>query len=309
MVAPISGIIPTYNRVNILKRTLDSIAQQTVQPKEIIIIDASDDNSTEELCKRIDLGLCEIIYLPATEKGAAAQRNQGVEKARYDYILFMDDDVILENLCLERLWNCIFTDTSIGGVNAMITNQKYVLPGKTTKFVLSLLSEVKLNSYAGKCVGPAWTFLPDDAESLPESNVVDWLNLGATIYRKNALPNPPFSSKFKGYSMMEDITLSLTVRKNYTLKNVRTARLYHDSQPGTYKRTYTISKMELMNRHYVMRNILEKKTFKDFIKLLIYEIFILTSICSKVKTVKDLPLIVAGKISGFYNILIYATKN
>jgi len=55
------------------------------------------------------------------------------------------------------------------------------------------------------------------------------------MYRREAIPSPPFPEHFSGYSMMEDLTLSLVVGRKWKLANARTARIYHDSQPGTHK--------------------------------------------------------------------------
>ena len=43
----------------------------------------------------------------------------------------------------------------------------------------------------------------------PEVASVEWLNTTCTIYRGEALPSPPFCNQFTGYSLMEDLALSL----------------------------------------------------------------------------------------------------
>ena len=48
-------------------------------------------------------------------------------------------------------------------------------------------------------------------------------------------PEPPFTDNFVGYSLMEDLSLSLIVARHWSLANVRTARIYHDSQSGEHK--------------------------------------------------------------------------
>ena len=48
----VSIIIPTCNRVNDLNACLDSIISQTTLPKEIIIVDDSDDNKVQNLVEQ-----------------------------------------------------------------------------------------------------------------------------------------------------------------------------------------------------------------------------------------------------------------
>ncbi len=310
MPAAITSIIPTANRANVLQKTLESLALQEVQPAEIIIIDASDDSETEKLCGlRISQLGSSITYKKARQKGAAQQRNQGLEENKNPVIFFLDDDIILEAGCVERLWNCLQSDNRIGGVNAMITNQQYHSPGKLTSFMYRLMNGKKLSSYAGKCIGPAWNLLPEDRKELPEYNEVEWLNTTCTLYRKEALPVPAFPDRFKGYSLMEDLALSLEVGKKWKLFNVRNAKIFHDSQPGDHKnKVSVISKMELVNRHYIMTRILGRKRISDYFKLMIFELFGITVILTTKAGWKNLVPGVAGKVMAIGNILYAKIK-
>jgi len=162
----------------------------------------------------------------------------------------------------------------------------------------------KLSSYAGKVIPPGWGMLPEDREDMPEVVEVEWLNLGATLYKKEALPNPPFQPHFKGYSIMEDITLSATVAKKWKLFNARTARIYHDSQPGDHKKnSFVLSRMELNNRHYLMTGILKRTSLKDYGRLIIFETFGVISALPRIASWKNLPGVLAGKAAAIYDIV------
>ncbi|HZZ17389.1 MAG TPA: hypothetical protein VFE08_15690, partial [Candidatus Sulfotelmatobacter sp.] len=144
--------------------------------------------------------------------------------------------------------------------------------------VFRLMAGHAERSYAGRVLGPAVNLLPEDRDDLPAVVPVEWLNTGCTLYRRIALPDPPFPDHFKGYSLMEDLTLSLIVGKQWKLANARTARIYHDSQPGSYKSDpQLISEMQLVNRHYVMTKVLGRNRMSDYLKLLLFELFSLAS--------------------------------
>jgi hypothetical protein len=127
-------------------------------------------------------------------------------------------------------------------------------------------------------LGPAVNLLPEDRDDLPEVVPVEWLNTTCTLYRREALPDPPFPPQFHGYSLMEDLALSLTVGKRWPLANARTARIFHDSQPGTHKSDPAVlAEMQLVNRHYVMTKILGRNRVADYLKLILFELFSIAS--------------------------------
>jgi glycosyltransferase involved in cell wall biosynthesis len=304
IIQPISAIIPTANRAGVLQATFTSIANQNVQPAEIIVIDASDDDHTEKVCAmQFEKLESNIIYLKATKKGAAIQRNQGMSVAKNEFILFCDDDILLEPFCIERLWNGINSDNNIGGVNAMVTNQQYHTPGKLTRTMYQLMYGEKLATYAGKCIGPGWNLLPEDNDALPELVEVEWLNTTCTLYKKEALPIPAFSESFTGYSLMEDVTLSLIVSRDYKLYNARTARIFHDSQPGSHKNnTFEQARMELLNRHHVMKHILHRGGFKNYAKLTTLQLFGIITSLTNASGWKNLLPSVGGKLAAIGDI-------
>ncbi|MBW4890083.1 glycosyltransferase family 2 protein [Mucilaginibacter sp. HMF5004] len=311
IIQPISAIIPTANRARVLHATLVSLSQQNVQPAELIIIDASENNETFTVCQNpVENLATKVVYQKAVKKGAASQRNEGIANAQNAFILLMDDDIILEPFCVERLWNALNADEQIGGVNTMVTNQRYLTPGKLTRMMYQLMSGQKLATYAGKCIGPAWNLLPEDDEQLPYVNRVEWLNTTCTLYKRQALPTPVFSSHFKGYSMMEDLTLSSVVGREWQLFNVRNARIFHDSQPGSHKNNIAVlAKMELVNRAWVMRNILYRNKVSDYFKMFVLESFFIIANLSSWKGLKSLPSVLAGKISGVFTILTAKNSN
>ena len=301
----ISALVATRNRSQSFEKMLDSLARQSMQPIEMIVVDGSDDDSTKQVCHREILNLkTKIIYHRATELGAATQRNQAMQYATQDTIWLLDDDIILESNCVARLWQALDDNSQLGGVNAMITNQKYLPPGKASRYLFRLLHGRSEVSYAGKCIGPALNLLPEDHPRLPEVVPVEWLNTTCVMYRREALPAPLFPPIFTGYSLMEDLTLSLIVGKTWQLANARTARIFHDSQPGDHKNNLgVLAKMDLVNRHYVMTQILERNRPTDYCKLIILQLFgIATSIVSD-RELRSLPQILKGKLSAISEII------
>lgn len=278
-VLPLSVVIPTRYRPQILARTLNAFQAQDSVPAEWIIIDASADDTTEAIVRKFEQEAAlasRVIYQRAEVPGAAVQRNQGVVAAREAVIGFMDDDIVPEPECLRRLWDALNAAPDIGGANAMITNQRYHSPGRVSRIMFRLMGGTG-PPFAGKVLGPVVNLLPEDREDLPAVVPVDWLNTTCTLYRRDALPNPPFSSHFTGYSLMEDVTVSSVVGRRWKLVNARTARIFHDSQPGSHKADVAeLAAMELINRHYVMTEVLGRRGLLNHVRLVLWELFQLT---------------------------------
>jgi glycosyltransferase involved in cell wall biosynthesis len=299
---PVAVVIPTKNRAPVLRRTLESLAAQSSQPTELIVVDASDDSATRSFCldQRIRGLSSAVSWQAADTEGAASQRNQGVRACSQPVVGFIDDDILFEPFCFARLWFALESDAKLGGVNAMITNQRYQTPGRASRYIFRLLAGRMELSYAGRVLGPAVNLLPEDRDDLPEVVPVEWLNTTCTLYRREALPYPPFPAQFRGYSVMEDVALSLTVAKRWKLANARTARIFHDSQPSSHKSdARAMAKMQLMNRYYVMTQILERDRFTDYLKLILFELFSVASSLRSPPGRASLTSSLRGRVEAF----------
>lgn len=272
---PVSVVIPTRNRAVALRRALESLAAQSAQPAQVVLVDASDHRDTRAQCfeQRIPSLHSEVLWRAAVVPGAASQRNQGVQQCCNAVIGFFDDDIVFEPDCIARLWSALQSDVGLGGVNAMITNQRYQPPGRVSRVMFRLMAGQREISYAGKVLGPAVNLLPEDRDDLPEVVPVQWLNATCTMYRREALPEALFPANFTGYSLMEDLALSLNVGRRWKLANARTARIYHDSRAGEHKNDVAaLSRMEVVNRHHVMTEVLERRRARDYAKLTLWEL-------------------------------------
>jgi|SRR5580704_9912082 glycosyltransferase involved in cell wall biosynthesis len=309
---PASVVIPTRNRANVLRRTLESLALQSSQPAQIILVDASDDSATRSLCLEEPVsGLTtEVVWVAASSVGAASQRNQGLLACRHAIVGFFDDDILFRADCVARLWGALKSGPPLGGVSAMIENQRYQPPGTISRFMFRLMAGRSETSYAGRVLGPAVNLLPEDREDLPEVVQVEWLNTTCAMYRREALPDPPFPDHFTGYSMMEDVTLSLIVGRRWKLANARTARIFHDSQPGSHKSNVAnLAKMELVNRHYVMTHVLSRSRWVDYWRLAIWELFQVAVAAMSKEGLSSLHRILIGKASGLRFLIAARNKS
>ena len=87
----ISVIIPTYQRRNKLKSTLQSILTQTYSNYEVLIMDDGSTDGTKEMVNLFNDP--RIFYNWQKNTGGPANpRNNGIKIAKGDWIAFLDDD-------------------------------------------------------------------------------------------------------------------------------------------------------------------------------------------------------------------------
>lgn len=90
-----SVIIPTYNRANLILKTLDSVFKQTYTNYEIIIVDnGSTDNTLEILAPLENEKKIKIIRNPVNEERSVS-RNLGIKAANGDFLTLLDSDDIM----------------------------------------------------------------------------------------------------------------------------------------------------------------------------------------------------------------------
>ncbi|MDD5363159.1 MAG: glycosyltransferase family 2 protein [Ignavibacteria bacterium] len=91
----VSIVLPTYNRLNWLLKSIDSVIEQTYENWELLVIDDISDDGTKEKMEEICLQDKRIHYhrLPVTkEPGISKFLNYGIKTACGTYIARLDDD-------------------------------------------------------------------------------------------------------------------------------------------------------------------------------------------------------------------------
>lgn len=90
-VPAVSVVIPTYNRAHLLRRTLESVLQQTLTDFEVLVVDDCSSDDPGEVVA--DCNDPRLRYLRQAENsGVAAARNRGLREARAPLVAFLDDD-------------------------------------------------------------------------------------------------------------------------------------------------------------------------------------------------------------------------
>ena len=148
----ISVITATYNRENMIRRSVESTLAQTLRDFELIIVDnGSTDRSgqiADEYAEKD--GRVKAVHLNPN-CGPAGAYNAGLEAACGDYIAYVDDDDWIEPDYLEFLYDMICTngaDIAISGsAGKRALDEKALLTGEET--VVEMLNRRRINTTPG----------------------------------------------------------------------------------------------------------------------------------------------------------------
>jgi glycosyltransferase involved in cell wall biosynthesis len=128
----ISVVIPYYNSLNSIYRSLESIKKQTLLPEEVIIVDdcSNVENSINTTnIKSSDYPFRVEIVKHKINLGAATARNSGIRVSKGDYIAFLDSDDCWETEKLELQlkyindFDLLYTNYSEQKINIILDTQ------------------------------------------------------------------------------------------------------------------------------------------------------------------------------------------
>jgi len=110
----ISVLLPTKNRAESLKETLDSLTKQRFKDFEVVVIDGGSTDNTEALVKSYAKKL--PIQFAVQSGGLIPQMNKAWKLARGEIVVRSDDDVVMAPGWLQAIVETFKSDPKTGGV-------------------------------------------------------------------------------------------------------------------------------------------------------------------------------------------------
>ena len=256
-----SLVIPTRNRLKKLSFLLKRINLLKYSFQEIIVVDSSDDKYKEYL-KNVCIKYSVKFY--SSEPSISGQRNFGIniKNKKNKYIMFMDDDIILEKDALYNLDQLIkkySNDNEICGFGLNLIGKKENVSAldfiKESKVVKSL--ELYSN-IPGSVTKSGWH---TKIKNLKKDSFVEWIYSTGTVYKCKLIKNVQFDISLGTYSYLEDLDFSLQLkRKKLKLIVAHLAKFKH---PNDIERTsFNFGVLEIVNRYKIVKKYyLNKKLF------------------------------------------------
>ncbi len=97
-----SIIVPVYNRPQEIDELLDSLTKQSYKNFEVIIIEDGSNNPSKAQVEKYKNKL-DIFYYYKKNSGPGPSRNLGMKKAKGDFLIILDSDVILPSHYLQEV--------------------------------------------------------------------------------------------------------------------------------------------------------------------------------------------------------------
>jgi GT2 family glycosyltransferase len=252
----VSIIIPHYNQVECLKRLLPSIANQTFDDYEVIIIDDfTPDRSAPEYIRSLIKDYPKMRLVENTENMRFVRTcNKGIKLAKGDYICLLNQDTEVVNNFVQRNVEIMDADPSIGALSCIVVDKD----GKNWFSGGRFKSGLNVN-------------LVDDFQGV---RTVDWVAGTAPFYRKEVFDKIGYLNE-DFYMYHEDIEFCLRVRRrtNYQvcMFHEKLVTHYLDSNPDKLNRMlyYTHRNHILLLKKYA-RRYLPKVVFLNLREFIIY---------------------------------------
>lgn len=112
--APISIIIPTYNRATSIGKTIDSFIAQDYKNWEMLVVDDHSTDNTREVIGAYNKRDPRIHYfINERKKGAQGARNTGLLHAKHDWVVLFDSDDFAYSSFLNRMVSEIKDKTDV----------------------------------------------------------------------------------------------------------------------------------------------------------------------------------------------------
>lgn len=89
-----SFVIPVFNRPDEVDELLESLTKQSLQDFEVLIVEDGSSQPCQEVAERYADAL-NVRYFMKENSGPGGSRNYGVERAKGEYVIILDSDVVL----------------------------------------------------------------------------------------------------------------------------------------------------------------------------------------------------------------------
>jgi glycosyltransferase involved in cell wall biosynthesis len=251
----VSIVIATRDRPGHLRRCLEAVSRLDPRPLEVIVIDdgAADPAGVAASCESLGLPL---QYRSKKVPGTCSSRNWGVRIAKGDYVLFIDDDVLLEPGYLAPVLGILESDPSIGGVGGSLDDAMRTSRGSVRAVFRVLRVMFLLESTVTGRVLPSG--FRTHARRSPEARDVQILSTSNSCYRRAVFEHVRFDEMYdrlgEGYAFGEDADFSYRVSRRWRLRITPDAKGFHEYAPPHFVAREKLDRVYVIHHYLFLKN-------------------------------------------------------
>ena len=108
----ISVIVPVYNTGKYLSKCLNSILNQTLKEIEVIVVNDGSKDDSQEIIDEFVSKDSRLVSIQKENGGLSDARNAGIDKAKGEFIAFVDSDDYIDLAMLEKMYELAERDES-----------------------------------------------------------------------------------------------------------------------------------------------------------------------------------------------------
>jgi glycosyltransferase involved in cell wall biosynthesis len=217
-----SVVICTRDRSVVLRETLETVWHQSRLPDELVIIDDGH-LDVEPLAAETDRRGVRFVYHNKSETpGLVRSRRVGIEKSSGDVILFLDDDVYLDERYIEAIVAVFESDGEgrVGGCMGRLEGIRYHPLQMALLRVFGMDDPRREGQILKNFIGVL-------VRNIKQPTEVQWLSGSNMAYRRAALEEVVIPTDLASYSAGEDRAISYQVGRRWRLIATPEARLVH----------------------------------------------------------------------------------
>lgn len=167
-------VMPAHNCAGYISHALQSLAQQTIQPDAVIVVDdGSTDNTAAEIADFQASSDLPIRYVRQANQGIASARNNGVALCHTAYIAFLDSDDAFYPGFIEKARDALIDNPSL----ALCFSNRHIVD-KDLRVIRETLDQPKFKTLGSRPLGNgAHTFVKNPFITLLPGNIIPIGNL------------------------------------------------------------------------------------------------------------------------------------
>ena len=234
----VSVVTPNYNGEKFLKTFFESLNEDSEYIGEVIIVDNGSTDRSKELIRNGKFNFPVVLIENAENLGFSPAVNQGIKKAKYEYIFSLNNDTEIKKGSIKALVDLVSSD------NSVFSAQAKMLQYDNKELIDDVGDEYNLLGWTKK------TGENHNSDEYQEVREIFSACAGAAMYKKSVLTEiGMFDDNFFAY--MEDVDLALRSKINgYTNLLCPQAVVYHIGSATSGSR-YNEFKVRLAARNNV----------------------------------------------------------
>ncbi len=268
----ISVIVPIYNVEKYIRRCLETIQAQTFTDFEALLIDDDSPDGSAKIAEEFCMKDERFKYFHKENGGLSDARNYGLERARGEYISFIDSDDYIHKDFLKIMYNeCVDNDADMSycrfKYSYFNTGITLAMPFSAKKEVMKkedalniLIKDNYLHSYAWNKLYKAKLF-SENKISYPDMYFEDIATSGRLLYNSNKIA---ISNKYLYYyakrfgsimstmnaEKLNDYWLSVLIVRNY-IQYVGEYEKYKVSVNSFARKAHLLNMYSIVRQHLI----------------------------------------------------------